>query len=113
VPQRHPWCGASRCTGVCTAPAAAVWPYLTVGSGNSKPIIRVEPNALKEVGRFGASSSGLTNTTTRFVASRWMGMVSAYGTSGRVDFLLTGSMFNDVGLLRADTMAYVWVPGRR
>jgi hypothetical protein len=53
--------------------------YLTVGTGNSRPIIRVEPNALKEVGRFGSTSSGLTNTTTRFVASRWMGMVSAYG----------------------------------
>jgi hypothetical protein len=38
--------------------------YLTVGSGNSKPIIRVEPNALKEVGRFGSTSSGLSNTTT-------------------------------------------------
>ncbi len=82
--------------------------YLTVGSGNSKPIIRVEPNALKEVGRFGSTGSGLSNTTSRFVASRWMGMVSAYGPEGRVDFLLTGSQFDDIGLLRADTMAYVW-----
>jgi hypothetical protein len=62
--------------------------YLTVGTGNSRPIIRVEPNALKEIDRFGSASSGLANTTSRFVASRWMGMVSAYGTSGRVDFLV-------------------------
>src|SRR5690606_24665332 len=64
--------------------------YMTVGSGNSRPIIRVEPNALKEVGRFGFTSTGLSNTTTRFVATSWLGMVSAYGPSGRIDFLLTG-----------------------
>ncbi|MGY6570117.1 MAG: phage tail protein [Salinarimonas sp.] len=82
--------------------------YLTVGSGNSRPIIRVEPNALREVSRFGFSSGGLTNATNRFVATSWMGMISAYGPSGRVDFLACGSIFNDVGLLRADTMDYVW-----
>jgi len=86
--------------------------YMTVGSGNSRPIIRVEPNALKEVGRFGSTSTGLTNSTIRFVATTWLGMVSAYGPSGRVDFLLTGSLFNDIGLLRADTMGYVWGAGQ-
>ncbi|TVR80063.1 MAG: hypothetical protein EA405_11780 [Rhodospirillales bacterium] len=86
--------------------------YMTVGSGNSRPIIRVEPNALKEVGRFGFTSTGLSNTTTRFVATSWLGMVSAYGPSGRVDFLLTGSLFDDIGLLRADTMGYVWGAGQ-
>lgn len=86
--------------------------YMTTGSGNSRPIIRVEPNALKEVGRFGFTSTGLTNTTTRFVATSWLGMVSAYGPSGRVDFLLTGSLFDDIGLLRADTMGYVWGAGQ-
>lgn len=86
--------------------------YLTVGSGNSKPIIRVEPNALKEVGRFGSTSTGLSNTTSRFVSTSWMGMVSAYGPSGRVDFLLTGSQFDDIGLLRADGMTYVWGAGQ-
>jgi hypothetical protein len=87
--------------------------YLTVGTGNSRPLIRVEPDALKEVGRFGVSNSGLVNTTTRFVATSWTGMVSAYGPEGRVDFLLTGSSFNDVGLLRADGMAYVWGDGQK
>lgn len=86
--------------------------YLTVGSGNSRPIIRVEPNALKEVGRFGFTSTGLSNTTTRFVTTTWLGMISAYGPSGRVDFLLTGSLFNDIGLLRADSMGYVWGAGQ-
>jgi hypothetical protein len=87
--------------------------YLTIGTGNSKPLIRVEPDALKEVGRFGVSNSGLTNTTSRFVATNWLGMVSAYGPEGRVDFLLTGSSFDDVGLLRADSMEYVWGAGQK
>lgn len=75
---------------------------------NSRPIIRVEPNAFREVGRFGVSSSGPTNTTSRFGATTRMGMVSAYGLQGRVDFLLTGSIFAYVGLLHARDMGYVW-----
>ncbi len=86
--------------------------YIIAGSGNSRPILRIEPNALKEVGRFGSLSNGLSNSTSRFVATSWMGMVSVYGPAGRVDFLLTGSLFDDVGLLRADTMTYVWGAGQ-
>ncbi|WP_281301831.1 MULTISPECIES: phage tail protein [unclassified Iodidimonas] len=87
--------------------------YVVTGSSNSRPILRIEPNAFKEVGRFGSTSNGLTNSTIRFVATSWMGMISAFGPSGRVDFLLTGSLFDDVGLLRADAMAYVWGAGQR
>ena len=86
--------------------------YFTVGSGNSRPIVRVDPDALREVARFGTPSSGLSNTTTRFVATTFMGMVSAYGPEGRVDFLLTGSLFNDLGLLRAAHLGYVWGAGQ-
>jgi hypothetical protein len=67
--------------------------YLNVGSGNSQPIIRVDPNALKEASRFGTTSNRLSNSTQRFVALSFSGMVSAYGLSGRRDFLLTGSLF--------------------
>lgn len=86
--------------------------YLNVGSGNSQPIIRVDPNALKEVARFGYYSSGLSNTTERFVALSFMGMVSAYGLAGRRDFLLTGSVFDDVGLLDAEGLQYLWGSGQ-
>ena len=48
--------------------------YVVTGSSNSRPILRIEPNAIKEVGRFGSTSSGLTNSTLRFVATTWMGM---------------------------------------
>ena len=82
--------------------------YLNTGLGNSRPILRIEPNALKEVGRFGEASSWLGNTTTSSVRLAWLGMVSAHGTTGRIDYLLTGSLFDDVGLLRADTMSYIW-----
>ena len=87
--------------------------YFNVGSGNSRPIVRVEPDALKEVGRFGEATSWLSNTTTSSVLLGWLGMVSAYAPEGRVDFLLTGSIFNDVGLLRADDMSHVWGAGER
>ena len=85
--------------------------YFTVDASNSRPIVRVDPDALREVARFGTPSSGLANTTARFVATTRMGMISAYGLEGRVDFLLTGSLFNDVGLLRARDLAYVWGAG--
>lgn len=82
--------------------------FFTLGGSNSRPLVRVDPDALREVARFGTPSSGLANTTSRFVATSFMGMVSAYGLEGRVDFLLTGSLFNDLGLLRARDLAYVW-----
>ncbi|WBQ12890.1 phage tail protein [Hyphomonadaceae bacterium BL14] len=85
--------------------------YLTVGTGNTRPIIRIEPNALKEVARFGSGGTGLSNTTTSFAAVRWMAMISAYGPAGRADFLLTGGLFDDVGLLSAHDMSYVWGAG--
>ncbi len=85
--------------------------YIPAGAGNSVPILRVEPNAFKEVARFGSVSSGLDNTSGRFVSTRWMGMISSYGPDGRTDFLLAGSLFNDIGVLRASDMAYVWGAG--
>lgn len=87
--------------------------YLRAGSGNSVPLLRIEPNALREVARFGSESSGLTNSQTRFVSTDWLGMISAIGPTGRIDFLLTGSIFNDIGLLAAETMAYVWGSGQK
>ena len=62
--------------------------------------------------RFGIPGGGLVNTTTSFVATSFMGLVSAYGPEGRVDFLLTGSVFADLGLLRARDLAYVWGAGQ-
>ena len=93
-------------SALCCGPDGQL--YLTVGAGNALPIIRVDPDALREVARFGSTGSGLTNTTSRFVATRFMGVVSAYGLDGRVDFLLTGSILDDIGLLRTWDLGYVW-----
>ncbi|HVL73100.1 MAG TPA: phage tail protein [Beijerinckiaceae bacterium] len=87
--------------------------YVVPGHLNSRPILRIEPNALKEVARFGSETSGLSNSNQRFVATGWMAMVLAYGAGGRVEFLLTGSIFNDVGVLSVATMSYVWGASRR
>ena len=35
-------------------------------------------------------------------------MISAIGPNGRLGFLLTGSTFNDLGMLATETLAYVW-----
>ncbi len=93
-------------SALCCGPDGQL--YLTVGAGNALPIIRIDPDALREVARFGSTGSGLTNTTSRFVATRFMGVVSAYGLDGRVDFLLTGSILDDIGLLRTRDLGYVW-----
>ncbi len=87
--------------------------YMTVGTGNSRAIIRVDPDSLREVSRFGFSASSLTNSTSNFVAVTKLAMITAFGTSGRADFLLTGSIFSDVGVLKADGMTYVWGAGSK
>lgn len=86
--------------------------YFTLGGGNSLPILRVDPDALRETARFGSPSSGLVNTSERFVATTRMSMCSAYGPKGLEHFLLTGSIFDDVGLLRARDLAYIWGAGQ-
>jgi hypothetical protein len=86
--------------------------YMTVGSSNCRPIIRVEPDSLREVARFGFLTSGLSNTSERFVAVVKMTTITTFSASGREDFLLTGSLFDDVGVLRADGLSYVWGGGQ-
>lgn len=57
--------------------------YLVAGSSNTRPILRIDPDSLREVARFGAPSTGLSNTAARFVATDRMGMVSKLRTGGR------------------------------
>lgn len=77
--------------------------YVVCGSSNSRPIIKISGDSLTEVGRFGSTGNGLTNSTTRFVSSTWLAALDGY--------LLTGSIFDDVGLINSDTMTYVWGEG--
>ncbi len=86
--------------------------YFTLGGSNSAPILRVDPDAFRETARFGSPSSGLSNTDQRFVATTRMSSCSAYGPNGLEQFLLTGSIFDDLGLLRARDMSYIWGAGQ-
>ncbi|MBV0891526.1 phage tail protein [Paracoccus sp. Z118] len=89
--------------------------YMSIGgASNTVPVIRVEPDSLREVARFGELNYySLVNTTTSFANVQLMGMITAFGAPGRSDFLLTGSLFSDVGLLAADGMRYVWGAGQK
>ena len=78
--------------------------------GNSKPLVRLDGNTLTEVGRFGVGSAGLNNTSARFETVTNMAVISLFGVLGREDFLLTGSLFNSVGLLNVTGLvpSHVW-----
>lgn len=80
--------------------------YCTLGSGNARPILRIDPDALRETGRFGSYSSALSNGTTRFTYTSRMAMI----TLGSAHYLLTanGTGPSHLGLLRAGEMAYHW-----
>ena len=82
--------------------------YMNGDGGNSKKIIRIDPNSMKEIAHFGTGSSGLSNTLTNFVTNSYFGMASCYGPNGRIDFLICGGIFNTIGLLLASDMSYVW-----
>lgn len=86
--------------------------YMSLGGTNSQPIVKVEPNGMREVARFGYNSAGTGNATDRFAFPERYATVSAWGPNGRADFLLVGSTTEDVGLLRADDLAYVWGAGQ-
>lgn len=84
--------------------------FFDLTAGNSKPIVRLDGNTLKEVGRFGVGSSGLNNTSARFETTTHMAVISLFGILGREDFLLTGSLFNSIGLLNVTGLvpSHVW-----
>jgi hypothetical protein len=80
--------------------------YCTVGTGNSRPIVRIDPDAMREVARFGVNSSGLSNGSTNFT------ITIRYATIriGDRTYLLTanGTGPTHLGLLQAEEMRYFW-----
>lgn len=79
--------------------------FVVPGSSNSRPVLKIDAATYTETGRFGVSSSGLSNTTARLVATTWM-------AATRGGHLVTGSLFNDVAVLRISDMSYVWGAGQ-
>ena len=84
--------------------------YLVPGSGNSRPIMKIDATSYSEVARFGVTSTGLSNTTGRLVATTWMATIQSSGIGA--GFLLVGSLFNDIAILRASDLRYVWGAGQ-
>lgn len=68
-------------------------------SGNSKPIVRFNGNTLTEKARFGVGSSTLNNRVTEFETVTKWATISLFGFLGREDYVLTGSVFNSLGIL--------------
>ncbi|MGS4948040.1 phage tail protein [Meridianimarinicoccus sp. RP-17] len=80
--------------------------YCTAGSGNALPILRIDPDALRETGRFGSYSSALSKSPTRFAITTRMAMIEQYGAR----YLLTANGLgpSHLGLLSTWDMGHVW-----
>jgi hypothetical protein len=87
--------------------------YLQFGSQYGSRIIRIEPNSLREVARFGTRNdySLVSFSKGDFGYLSRMVVISAYGLNGREDFLYCMSTWGVLGLLRAKDLSYLW--GRR
>lgn len=79
------------------------------GGGNGSPVFKISPNTFAELARFGTDSLSTSNTTTRFGTSKWLveGQTFTF-VAGTRNLLFQIAQFNDIGLLDADTMEYIW-----
>lgn len=82
--------------------------YGNGSGGNSKPIVRIDPNSMKQVEQWGISSVSTVNSAASFASLTTFGMASCLGAAGRIDFLICGGFTNQVGILRATPLEYVW-----
>ncbi len=87
--------------------------YLTIvvgGDGNGTRIIRIEPVSLREVARFGTNDSwpSVFFSSGDFTFIENIVFISAYGASGRNDYLYCEGFYRGIGLLKAREMRYVW-----
>jgi hypothetical protein len=89
--------------------------YLMVGAhSHGQVLVRIEPQSLREVARFGITDNwpAVSFTTTDFSFADHMVVISAYSLTGRVDFLYVASSYSAVGLLKTADMSYVWGAGQ-
>lgn len=88
--------------------------YRTGTGGNTSPIHKTDPDGFVDVSTFGISNSDLKNYIDHFVSVEHYAVIKPIGAFGIEDHLLTGSFFNDIGLLRCTRtqtsleMDYVW-----
>ena len=77
--------------------------FSNVGTGNSLPIKKIDPESLREVGSFGTVDSATNNTTTGFVALHNMAFMQCAGRY----YMLCQGLTGDLGII-SDGMSYVW-----
>lgn len=85
--------------------------FMNADGGNSKPILRVDPDGLVTTETFGVSNSNLDNEMTSFVTLGDMDFVRTINLTGLDTYLITCSIFNDVGVLgpgAGANLEYVW-----
>jgi hypothetical protein len=88
--------------------------YMQVGGGGTgQRLIRIEPQSLRAVASFGTNTGypSVLFATTDFGFVSRLAVISAYGLSGREDYLLVGSGYSQLGLLKASSMSYLWGVG--
>lgn len=83
--------------------------YTVTGLGNTRPIIKLDPDTLREVARFGISSSQSANTTTSFAWAKHITSVSAPSWYGLAEHVVVAG-FTSIGVLD-DALRYVWGAG--
>jgi len=81
-------------------------------ASNSEELFKIDPSSMKIVSVFGQESGSLSNSTTSFVNVDLFAMATAQGLDGQRHFVITGSIFDDVGVLRADDFTYLWGAGQ-
>ena len=81
----------------------------TSGTGNGSPVFKISPDTFGELARFGFNTLSTSNTTTTFGTAKALIEAQAFTLVGGVrNFLFQVAAFNDLGLLDADDMTYIW-----
>lgn len=83
----------------------------SVSAGNSKPLVRLDGNTLREKARFGLGNSSVNMSNEQFEVVTRMAPISVFGPMGKEDYILCGSLFSSLGLLNvsgSDKLEYVW-----
>lgn len=85
--------------------------HMNADGGNSKPVLRVDPDGLVTTDTFGVSNSELQNKMTSWVALGDIDFVRILTLEGTQVYPVTCSQFDDVGVLGPNppfNMDYIW-----
>ena len=82
--------------------------YTQVGISNTKPVVKIDLDAMAVVDSFGRRSNSLSNNSGGFVSLTTLGWMRALSLTGPVDVLIASGRFGGGhGCVRADTMEFL------